>query len=291
LQINFNPAQYEPFSGYDLLPAGDLPVLITDAVAERTKDQTGGLLKVEFTVAQGHQFAGRRLFARLNLWHQSPKWAEIAHKQLTSLCYCVGIMQQLTDTDMLKNRNMIITINNDGTYNNVTVFKDAQGNEPGKQAKGGAPQQGQPGQQGMPQFGQQQQQPAAFQQPQQQPAAFQQPQQGQPQGQPQTFFTPPAQQPQQQQQPQQGFVQPQGNPFGQQPQGQPQQGFPAQQQQPQQQQQQPPYAQQQPQQGQPMPFPQGQQPGFVQPQAQQPQNPQQGFQQQPPAGFTGFPGQ
>jgi hypothetical protein len=280
LQINFNPAQYEPFSGYDLLPAGDLPVLITDAVAERTKDQTGGLLKVEFTVAQGHQFAGRRLFARLNLWHQSPKWAEIAHKQLTSLCYCVGIMQQLTDTDMLKNRNMIITINNDGTYNNVTVFKDAQGNEPGKQAKGGAPQQGQPGQQGMPQFGQQQQ-----------PAAFQQPQQGQPQGQPQTFFTPPAQQPQQQQQPQQGFVQPQGNPFGQQPQGQPQQGFPAQQQQPQGQPQQPPYAQQQPQQGQPMPFPQGQQPGFVQPQAQQPQNPQQGFQQQPPAGFTGFPGQ
>ena len=267
MQIGFNPAAYQPYTGIELLAAGDYPVMIEDVVAERAKDPASGLLKVTFVVAQGHPNAGRKLFYRLNLWNVSEESKATAHKQLTSLCYAVGITGQLNDTDELKGRQCIIGVTNDGTYNNVKLVKDMAGNEPGK-----APvSQGAPAQGGMPQFnlppqgampagfnpGQQQQPasapPVQYQQPMQQPPA----QAGNPFNPPQQQQSPVQQPPPQYQQPPQG-----GAPWN----GQPQQNAA-----PQQQYQQPPQQQ-------------------YQPQAQPPANPGVTFQpaaqqQQPPAGW------
>lgn len=155
MHIAFNPGAYQPYTGPELLQAGDYPVIIEDVAAERAKDPASGLLKITFAVQNGHPNAGRKIFYRLNIWNVSETSKATAHKQLTSLCYATGIMGELSDTDMLKGRGCVIELTNDGTYNNVKIVKDMAGNIPGKspvQAGGaGGPQFGSapaPGQQG-----------------------------------------------------------------------------------------------------------------------------------------------
>lgn len=265
MQINFNPALYEYYTGAQLLDAGDYPVVVTEDAAERTNDQTGGLLKVIFTVMPNHPNAGRKLFNRFNLWNQSVASCEVAHKQYKTMLAAMGLTEQVGDTQMTYNRPLIVTVSNDGKYNNVTAFKTINGITPGKEGTAGALTTQQPqGFGGQPQGGfnpgQQMQQP-----PQQpiQGAPLQFPAPGQPQPPQQGGYAP-----------QGGFAPPQG-------------GFPAPGQPapganapwngptgaPPQQPQQPAPGQFQPQGG-------GQ---YSQPQFTPPQNPGAGFQQQQPS--------
>ena len=266
MQINFNPALYEYYTGAQLLDAGDYPVVVTEDAAERTNDQTGGLLKVVFTVMPNHPNAGRKLFNRFNLWNQSVASCEVAHKQYKTMLAAMGITEQVGDTTQTYNRPLMVTVSNDGKYNNVVAFKTIQGVTPGKEGTAGAltpqqPQQGFGG--GQPQGGfnpGQMQQPPPQQQFQPQP-----PQQGAP-----LQFPAPGQP--QQVQPSQGFT-PQGGGFPAPGQAAPGTAAPwngptgAPPQQPQQ----PAPGQFQPQGGQ-----------FAQPQFTPPQNPGAGFQQQQP---------
>ena len=166
VQLAFNPTQFQPSfeTSGGRLPTGKYSVTITDITAERTKDQTGGLLKIEFTVNQGTPQAGRKAYTRLNLWNASQQAAQIAHQQMSALCYCVGIFQQINDTDQLKNRQLMIEIVDDGQYSNVTTFMDANGQKPGQQGQAGAPQMQQGSPQGAPQQPQFAQQGAPAQQ-------------------------------------------------------------------------------------------------------------------------------
>ena len=133
MELGFNPAQYQPYTGVETMPAGDYMATIEDLVAERVKDDpNSGLLKVTFVIAPGSPFANRKLYSRLNLWNASDASKETAHKQLTSLCYACGHTGVLQNTDQLKGKQCVIAVTNDGTYNNVKMFKDVAGNIPGK---------------------------------------------------------------------------------------------------------------------------------------------------------------
>ena len=132
MQIGMNLAQYDFYSGIELLPAADYPVVIEDVVAERASNPASGLLKLTLTVAQGHPNAGRKVFYRLNIWNISDDAKAIAYKQLKTLCFAVGITGMLNTEDELKGRQCIVSVTNDGTYNNVKLVKDMQGNIPGK---------------------------------------------------------------------------------------------------------------------------------------------------------------
>ena len=225
----FNAQQFDPTQGGGSLPVGRHPCIIESSEVKANKANDGGYLQLNVKLIDGPQTGATGAY-RLNLYHSNPQTAEIAHRQLSAICHCVGVFN-VQDSSQLHNIPFIIEVGlqkgeeaAQKGYTEVKKVFDINGNEPGKAGQG-APQaqpQQQPAAQGG--FGQQQpaQQPQQPQgdgawggQPAQQPAA-------QPQGNAPAWGQQPAQQPAAQQPAQQagGWQQGGGAPAGGAPWGQ-----------------------------------------------------------------------
>ena len=183
----FNAQQYDPTQGGGSLPVGRHPVIIESSEVKANKANDGGYLQLNVKLIDGPQ-TGTTGAYRLNLYHSNPQTAEIAHRQLSAICHCVGVFN-VQDSGQLHNIPFIIEVGlqkgeeaAQKGYTEVKKVFDINGNEPGKAGQGApaAQPQQQPAQGG---FGQQQpaQQP---QQPQGGGAWGGQPAQQQPQGAP-----------------------------------------------------------------------------------------------------------
>lgn len=182
LGLNFDARTVDPASaGASGLPVGDHPVIIESSEVKPTKEQDGGYLQLNLRAIDGPA-KGLTGVWRLNLYNSSPKAVEIAYKQLSAICHCVGVYQ-VNDSSALHNKPFIAVVGpqSDPKYTEVKGCKDINGNDP-KQA-GQGPQQGAPT--GIPtgaapqqQWGAAQQQaaPQGWAQPQQQPPQQQAPQ-------------------------------------------------------------------------------------------------------------------
>ena len=190
----FNAQQYDPTQGGGSLPVGRHPVIIESSEVKANKANDGGYLQLNVKLIDGPQTGATGAY-RLNLYHSNPQTAEIAHRQLSAICHCVGVFN-VQDSGQLHNIPFIIEVGlqkgeeaAQKGYTEVKKVFDINGNEPGKAGQGApaAQPQQQPAAQG--DFGQQQpaqqpQQPAA--QPQGNAPAWGggQPAQQQPQGAP-----------------------------------------------------------------------------------------------------------
>ena len=187
----FNAQQYDPTQGGGSLPVGRHPSIIESSEVKANKANDGGYLQLNVKLIDGPQ-TGTTGAYRLNLYHSNPQTAEIAHRQLSAICHCVGVFN-VQDSGQLHNIPFIIEVGlqkgeeaAQKGYTEVKKVFDINGNEPGKAGQGApaAQPQQQPAAQGG--FGQQQpaQQPAA--QPQGNAPAWGggQPAQQQPQGAP-----------------------------------------------------------------------------------------------------------
>ena len=225
----FNAQQYDPTQGGGSLPVGRHPVIIESSEVKANKANDGGYLQLNVKLIDGPQ-TGTTGAYRLNLYHSNPQTAEIAHRQLSAICHCVGVFN-VQDSSQLHNIPFIIEVGlqkgeeaAQKGYTEVKKVFDINGNEPGKAGQG-APA-AQPQQQPAAQGGFGQQQPAA--QPQGNAPAWGggQPAQQQPQGAPAgnapAWGQQPAQQPAAQQPAQQagGWQQGGGAPAGGAPWGQ-----------------------------------------------------------------------
>ena len=187
----FNAQQYDPTQGGGNLPVGRHPSIIESSEVKANKANDGGYLQLNVKLIDGPQTGATGAY-RLNLYHSNPQTAEIAHRQLSAICHCVGVFN-VQDSSQLHNIPFIIEVGlqkgeeaAQKGYTEVKKVFDINGNEPGKAGQGApaAQPQQQPAAQGG--FGQQQpaQQPAA--QPQGNAPAWGggQPAQQQPQGAP-----------------------------------------------------------------------------------------------------------
>ena len=187
----FNAQQFDPTQGGGSLPVGRHPVIIESSEVKANKANDGGYLQLNVKLIDGPQTGATGAY-RLNLYHSNPQTAEIAHRQLSAICHCVGVFN-VQDSGQLHNIPFIIEVGlqkgeeaAQKGYTEVKKVFDINGNEPGKAGQGApaAQPQQQPAAQGG--FGQQQpaQQPAA--QPQGNAPAWGggQPAQQQPQGAP-----------------------------------------------------------------------------------------------------------
>ena len=187
----FDAQQYDPTQGGGSLPVGRHPCIIESSEVKANKANDGGYLQLNVKLIDGPQ-TGTTGAYRLNLYHSNPQTAEIAHRQLSAICHCVGVFN-VQDSSQLHNIPFIIEVGlqkgeeaAQKGYTEVKKVFDINGNEPGKAGQGApaAQPQQQPAAQGG--FGQQQpaQQPAA--QPQGNAPAWGggQPAQQQPQGAP-----------------------------------------------------------------------------------------------------------
>ena len=164
----FNAQQFDPTQGGGSLPVGRHPCIIESSEVKANKANDGGYLQLNVKLIDGPQ-TGTTGAYRLNLYHSNPQTAEIAHRQLSAICHCVGVFN-VKDSGQLHNIPFIIEVGlqkgeeaAQKGYTEVKKVFDINGNEPGKAGQG-APQ-AQPQQQPAAQGGFGQQQPA--QQPQQ----------------------------------------------------------------------------------------------------------------------------
>jgi len=137
---SFNANEVPPEQGGSKHPVGMYPFRITNTDIVSTKDETGGMLTVEFTSPVG------TIINRYNLFlPKSPQAVEIARKQLSALCHAVGIFQVNFDN---KARELVggqgsmevgwqkgdepSAEKPQGGYVEVKKVFDSNGNEPGK---------------------------------------------------------------------------------------------------------------------------------------------------------------
>ena len=85
----FDATTVEPNKPIEPLPPGRYVVQIVNSEIRPTKDGMGQLLWLELDVLEG-EYAGRKLFDRLNLINANPTTVEIAQRTLSAICHAVG---------------------------------------------------------------------------------------------------------------------------------------------------------------------------------------------------------
>lgn len=90
--LNFNARTVAPNSGTpDPVPAGWYNVMIDQSEEKPAGSGNGSYLELRFNVLDG-QYAGRKLFHRLNLKNQNAQAVEIAFGQLSAICHAVNVL-------------------------------------------------------------------------------------------------------------------------------------------------------------------------------------------------------
>lgn len=99
LNETFDATTVEPNKSIEPLPPGRYVAQIVNSEMRPTKDGMGQLLWLELDVLEG-EYAGRKLFDRLNLVNANPTTVEIAQRTLSAICHAVGKMQ-VDDSEQL----------------------------------------------------------------------------------------------------------------------------------------------------------------------------------------------
>ncbi len=144
---SFDATQHQPRQGGQAHPIGKYSFTVTDTKIEPTKDGQGGMFIVTFTSPSGE------IVNRYNLWNNSAKAVEIAHGQLSALCYATGIFRINFDNagaELRGARGMMeigyqkgeepTAEKPTGGYVEVKKILDINGNEPGKSTPAPQPQ-------------------------------------------------------------------------------------------------------------------------------------------------------
>ena len=99
LGTTFDASGIEPNKPFEPLPAGRYVTQIVASEMRPTKDGSGQYLWVELDILEG-EFAGRKLWDRLNLVNANPTAVEIAQRTLSAICHAVGRMQVRDSEDL-----------------------------------------------------------------------------------------------------------------------------------------------------------------------------------------------
>lgn len=152
---SFDARQFQPvYSVGQAHPLGIFDAQITNTEVKPVKDNPNfGLFEVEFTTPAG------KVVDRFNLWNQSAQAVEIAHKQLSALCFVTGVfvLDYSNQGAALRGARCKIEVGEQVDkktkqatgYVEIKKVMDLAGNEPGKTAAP-APQTQPQGQQGAP---------------------------------------------------------------------------------------------------------------------------------------------
>jgi hypothetical protein len=106
--LNFNAENVEPQQTFDALPAGRYEAIISESEMKDTKAGTGQYLQLTFTVVGG-QHEGRKLWSRLNLVNPNATAVQIAERELSAICHCVGILVP-ADSEELHDALLVIDV-------------------------------------------------------------------------------------------------------------------------------------------------------------------------------------
>jgi hypothetical protein len=107
--LNFNAANIEPQQSFDALPAGRYEVIIVDSEMKETKAGTGAYLMLTMEVIGDTKHSNRKLWTRLNLVNPNATAVQIAERELSAICHCVGVMEP-GDSEELHNIPLTVDV-------------------------------------------------------------------------------------------------------------------------------------------------------------------------------------
>ena len=106
--INFNAEAVEPSVPFEAIPAGKYTAIITDSDLKETRSGNGRYLQLEFEITEG-EYAGRKLWSRLNIENPNPEAVKYARADLAAICRAVGVLHP-GDSVELHNLPLRITV-------------------------------------------------------------------------------------------------------------------------------------------------------------------------------------
>jgi hypothetical protein len=139
-QLIFDATTVAPQATYTPIPAGVYTTAIVDSDVKPT--QRGGTQAVFTLQVVDGPFAGRKVFARINVRNQSPEAERIGQSQLSALLHACGVLQ-MQDTSQLHGKvvRARITVRKDetgqyGDSNDVKAFEAVGGASTAAQVAG-----------------------------------------------------------------------------------------------------------------------------------------------------------
>ncbi len=118
--LTSNANEVEPHAPFEVIPAGKYNAVIVESEMKATRAGTGRYLKLVFEITDG-EYAGRKLFASINLENPNQDAVRIGRAELSAVCHAVNVLD-LQDTVQLHNLPMVISVrvkkNQDGEPTN-----------------------------------------------------------------------------------------------------------------------------------------------------------------------------
>ena len=127
----FDANNVDPQGDYELIPAGNYPAQIVASDMRSTKNGNGQFLYLELEISDG-EYAGRKLYDRLNLINPNPQAVEIAKRQFSALCRATGVMVP-KDSEELHFRPVVAVVKvrpakgEYGASNDIATYKPVDG--------------------------------------------------------------------------------------------------------------------------------------------------------------------
>ena len=125
--LNFNANEVEPSKAFDPIPAGKYIAVITDSEMKETRAGTGRYLQLEFEITDG-EYAGRKLWSRLNIENQNAEAVRMARADLSAICRAVNVLTPSDSID-LHNLPMVIKVHCRKDKNTGEITNDIRGYE------------------------------------------------------------------------------------------------------------------------------------------------------------------
>lgn len=124
----FNADDFSDIESYSVLPAGTYTAAIVSSENKTTKNGNGSYLELQLEIIDG-QYAGRKVWDRLNLRNPNQTAVEIAMRTLASICKAIGIKTP-RDSSELHNKPMKIKVSvreyNGNESNEVKKYMPAE---------------------------------------------------------------------------------------------------------------------------------------------------------------------
>jgi len=117
------------------IAAGDYRVRISNTELKENKKRTGHYLEFTFVVSEG-PYAGRRLWARLNIVNPSTTAVQIALAELSAICHAVGVMVP-HDSTLLHGRYLVVSVTIQRREDTGALVNEIQGYSPSSSLQGG----------------------------------------------------------------------------------------------------------------------------------------------------------
>ena len=125
--LNFNANEVEPSRELDPIPAGKYVAVIVDSEMKDTRAGTGRYLQLEFEIMDG-EYAGRKLWARLNIENPKAEAVRMARADLSAICRAVNVLTPNDSAD-LHNLPLVIKVHVRKDKNTGEISNEIRGYE------------------------------------------------------------------------------------------------------------------------------------------------------------------